>query len=336
MAGCRIWSRRDVLRLAAGAAGAGALGALARLAGAAADPHDGDREFRLRRPGRSADQLGRRPPPGQTGPLRPVIALHGKGSSAATVMAGGSSADWPRPSMPVCHRSRWLLSDGGSYWHRRASGEDAGAMVLDELLPMLSGQGLDTSRVGFMGLVDGGYGALLLGGRLGPGAPLRSARSARRSGCHRVRPPRAPSTAPTTSRPTACSVCRHWGRYRCRIDCGYGDPFYAATKGLRGPSYPAGRWVLSRRARRRLGRPAPADRLGSRRCDRLSRSENLHPVQGRIGCSRRHRRHPPHAPASRLVWSPLRGTRARRRGPGATADSGDQHQPVQPARTAQP
>ncbi|MDT7738451.1 MAG: hypothetical protein QOK09_1820, partial [Mycobacterium sp.] len=28
-------------------------------------------------------------PPGQTKPLRPVIALHGKGSSAATVMDGG-------------------------------------------------------------------------------------------------------------------------------------------------------------------------------------------------------------------------------------------------------
>ncbi|MEK1146358.1 alpha/beta hydrolase, partial [Mycobacterium ulcerans] len=28
-------------------------------------------------------------PPGQTQPLRPVIALHGKGSDAATVMAGG-------------------------------------------------------------------------------------------------------------------------------------------------------------------------------------------------------------------------------------------------------
>src|ERR1035441_9393662 len=29
-------------------------------------------------------------PPGQTKPLRPVIALHGKGSSAATVMDGGA------------------------------------------------------------------------------------------------------------------------------------------------------------------------------------------------------------------------------------------------------
>ena len=59
--------------------------------------------------------------------------------------------------------------DGGeSYWHKRASGEDSGAMVLDELIPMLSSQDLDTSRVAFLGWSMGGYGALLLGARLGP------------------------------------------------------------------------------------------------------------------------------------------------------------------------
>ena len=59
--------------------------------------------------------------------------------------------------------------DGGdSYWHRRASGEDSGAMVLTELLPMLAVKGLDTSKVGFIGWSMGGYGALLLGARLGP------------------------------------------------------------------------------------------------------------------------------------------------------------------------
>ena len=41
-------------------------------------------------------------------------------------------------------------------------------MVLDELIPMLGEQGLDTSRVGFLGWSMGGYGALLLGARLGP------------------------------------------------------------------------------------------------------------------------------------------------------------------------
>ncbi len=64
--------------------------------------------------------------------------------------------------------------DGGSgYWHKRASGDDSGAMVLDELIPMLAEQGLDTSRVGFLGWSMGGYGALLLGARLGAGAHRR-------------------------------------------------------------------------------------------------------------------------------------------------------------------
>jgi S-formylglutathione hydrolase FrmB len=40
-------------------------------------------------------------------------------------------------------------------------------MVLNELIPMLAGMGLDTSRVGFIGWSMGGYGALLLGARLG-------------------------------------------------------------------------------------------------------------------------------------------------------------------------
>src|SRR6185312_11821580 len=87
-------------------------------------------------------------PPGQSAPLRPVIALHGKGSDAATVMAGGVEQGLAQavaaglPPFAVV-----AVDGGGSYWHRRASGEDAGAMVLDELLPMLAGQNLDVSRV---------------------------------------------------------------------------------------------------------------------------------------------------------------------------------------------
>ncbi|MGN6252621.1 MAG: alpha/beta hydrolase-fold protein [Marmoricola sp.] len=57
--------------------------------------------------------------------------------------------------------------DGGDhgYWHRRADGSDAGAMVADELVPLLARHGLDTSRVGLYGWSMGGYGALLLAGQ---------------------------------------------------------------------------------------------------------------------------------------------------------------------------
>src|SRR5947209_12849741 len=109
-------------------------------------------------------------PPGQTKALRPVIALHGKGSDASTVMAGGveqglaQAVNAGLPPFAVV-----AVDGGGGYWHKRSSGEDAGAMVLDELIPMLGSQDLDTSRVAFLGWSMGGYGALLLGGRLGAG-----------------------------------------------------------------------------------------------------------------------------------------------------------------------
>ncbi len=108
-------------------------------------------------------------PPGQTGPLRPVIALHAVRGNANQVMDLGVEDGLAqlvkagRPPFAV------VAVDGGdSYWHRRANGEDSGAMVLNELIPMLATKGLDTSRVGFIGWSMGGYGALLLGSRLGP------------------------------------------------------------------------------------------------------------------------------------------------------------------------
>jgi enterochelin esterase-like enzyme len=108
-------------------------------------------------------------PPGQIAPLRPVIALHGVRGSAKQVMSFGVEqvladlVEAGRPPFAV------VAVDGGdSYWHRRAGGEDAGSMVLNELIPMLSTMNLDISRVGFLGWSMGGYGAMLLGARLGP------------------------------------------------------------------------------------------------------------------------------------------------------------------------
>src|SRR6202012_5129402 len=74
-------------------------------------------------------------PPGQTAPLRPVIALHGVRGNAKQVMSFGVEEGLAamvragRPPYAV------VAVDGGdSYWHRRAGGEDAGAMVLNELI----------------------------------------------------------------------------------------------------------------------------------------------------------------------------------------------------------
>ncbi len=108
-------------------------------------------------------------PPGITGPLRPVIALHGVRGNAKQVMSFGveeTLAELVRAGRPPF---AVVAVDGGdTYWHRRAGGEDAGSMVLNELIPMLSTMSLDITRVGFIGWSMGGYGALLLGSRLGP------------------------------------------------------------------------------------------------------------------------------------------------------------------------
>jgi pimeloyl-ACP methyl ester carboxylesterase len=170
-------------------------------------------------------------PPGQTKPLRPVIALHGKGSSAATVMDGGVEQGLAQavgaglPPFAVV-----AVDGGGSYWHKRASGEDSGAMILNELIPMLDTKGLDTARVAFLGWSMGGYGALLLGGRLG---------AARTAAICAVSP--ALWLSPGAAAPGAFDGPDDWSANSVfgmpalasipiRVDCGNSDPFYAATR----------------------------------------------------------------------------------------------------------
>lgn len=170
-------------------------------------------------------------PPGQTAALRPVIALHGKGGDAASVMAGGveqglaQAVDAGLPPFAVVS-----VDGGGSYWHARTSGEDSGAMVLNELLGVLAEQGLDTSRVGFLGWSMGGYGALLLGARLG---------AARTAAICAVSPALWLSSGATA--PGAFDGAEDFaantvfglpelGAIPIRIDCGDSDPFYSATQ----------------------------------------------------------------------------------------------------------
>ncbi|BBY24390.1 hypothetical protein MSTO_45950 [Mycobacterium stomatepiae] len=170
-------------------------------------------------------------PPRQTKALRPVIALHGKGNDAAGVMAGGveqglaQAVNAGLPPFAVV-----AVDGGGGYWHKRSSDEDSGAMVLGELIPMLDSQRLDTSRAAFLGWSMGGYGALLLGGRLGP---------ARTAAICAVSPAlwmssgaAAPGAFDGPDDFAANSVfgMPALASIPIRIDCGDSDPFYDATK----------------------------------------------------------------------------------------------------------
>jgi dienelactone hydrolase len=122
--------------------------------------------------------------------------------------------------------------DGGTtYYHPRPSGEDAGAMVLDEFLPLLADHGLDVRRLAFQGWSMGGYGSLRL-------APVVGAR--------RVRAVAALSPALWTNPVDAStngfadaeeyeqySVMGHQrdlGHLPVRVDCGREDPFYPADR----------------------------------------------------------------------------------------------------------
>ena len=146
-------------------------------------------------------------------------------------------------------------------------------MVLDELIPMLGEQGLDTSRVGFLGWSMGGYGALLLGSRLGP---------ARTAAICAVSPAlwtssgaTAPGAFDGADDYAANSV---WGlpnlaSIPIRIDCGDSDPFYVGHQAVhRAAAQPARGRVLARRARRRVLEFAAAgrDRLDGTASRRLA------------------------------------------------------------------
>ena len=170
-------------------------------------------------------------PPGERLPV--VVSLHGRGASHATAF---SSLHLDRVLERVVAEGVPPFAvasvDGGdhSYWHRRADGTDAGAMVADEFLPLLEKRGLDTGRVGLHGWSMGGYGALLLVGR--DRIPVRALA---------VASPALFTTAGSTPQGAFDSaedfadndVFAHpeWlDGVPLRVDCGRSDPFYRSAR----------------------------------------------------------------------------------------------------------
>lgn len=122
--------------------------------------------------------------------------------------------------------------DGGaaSYWHRRADGTDAGAMVRREFVPLLRRRGLDTGRLGLYGWSMGGYGALLLAGQ--DHMPVRAVAVASPALFTSA------GTTPAGAFDDAADFARHdvWAHpsslrgVPLRIDCGRDDPFYGPVR----------------------------------------------------------------------------------------------------------
>lgn len=100
-----------------------------------------------------------------------LITLHGRGGDHGDAFAGSLHLDRFLAEAVAHGSAPFTIAsvDGGDheYWHPRRN-TDPAAMVIDELLPLLSRRGVDTTRIGLLGWSMGGYGALYLAGRLGP------------------------------------------------------------------------------------------------------------------------------------------------------------------------
>ena len=122
--------------------------------------------------------------------------------------------------------------DGGSgYWHRRASGDDPGGMLFDELLPLLARRGFDTHRIGMLGASMGGYGALLWGERMGHGrvAAVGAMSPALWLRYSETAPGAFDSAADYSSHDVFAGAQR-LARTPVHLDCGRDDPFAGTAR----------------------------------------------------------------------------------------------------------
>ncbi|MCL2543431.1 MAG: alpha/beta hydrolase-fold protein [Nocardioidaceae bacterium] len=190
------------------------------------------------------------PPHGGRG-LPLAVALHGRGDDHSTAFAPDQVALNLFLADAVDHGVQPFaiasVDGGDTYWHDRVSGDDAGTMVVDELIPMLARKGLDTSRLGFIGWSMGGFGALHFGMQLGA-AKVRAV-SALSPAIWEQYADSAPGAFDSEADFAAMTP---YGRQRqldgidLRIDCGESDPFYSHVKDYRAgfTHQPAGGFAL--------------------------------------------------------------------------------------------
>lgn len=104
-------------------------------------------------------------------------------------------------------------------------------MVIDEFLPLLASRGLDVARVGLLGWSMGGFGALHLARRLGSGAVAGV--GAMSPALWREYADAAPGAFDDAADFAEVTPFERQGTLdgiQLRVDCGEGDPFYAANR----------------------------------------------------------------------------------------------------------
>jgi predicted esterase len=190
------------------------------------------------------------PPDAAPGDKFPVlIALHGFGGSHRAAFYNGIGLDRflaqaiNKGAQPFAIAS---VDGGNTYWHKRTSGEDAGAMVTNEFIPLLADHGLDVAKVGFLGWSMGGFGALHLGAQLGAS---RTAVVVAESPALWSSPSKAAHGAFDSASDflanTPVGRQKELDGIPVLIDCGTGDGFYPEAKAYAGgfATHPAGGFV---------------------------------------------------------------------------------------------
>lgn len=219
-------TRRGVLRWGVGALGAAALSG---CSGGRTPPGTVDSDGTLSSPhwpGGSPRWRLVRPDPTQVPAPRVVVALHGKGGSVGDAAFLGLFDQVARLRLAVA-----AVDCGGSYLHARKDGSDVGALVIEDLLPVLRAQGVSSAPVGLLGWSMGGYGALWLAAHYG--RAVVGAVGGMSSALWTSAGASAPGAFDNREDFVAHDVFARAAALRgmpLRLDCGTSDPFIAANR----------------------------------------------------------------------------------------------------------
>ncbi|GED96775.1 alpha/beta hydrolase [Gordonia crocea] len=191
----------------------------------------------------SAKMLGRHTrwavarPNGVTGKLPVVVVLHALNTNERTIFNRKLQMQNVLQAYVEDGNPPFALAavDGSTnYWHRRANGADAGAMVLDEFLPMLAGNpqlNLSTERIGLYGWSMGGYGALRLASLVGaPRVAAVSVSSPALWADPHVYPPRAFDSFEDYQASSLYGQQKAFAKIPTMITIGTSDQFFTYTR----------------------------------------------------------------------------------------------------------